>query len=133
MGTEFWHFEVFEKDLNMLNDEVSNFDEFLTCLIAGISQAKNNPYRPGWALDYALEGWQEYKFFSKEIPEVTEKPDMRFVYRYNWDFRNIYILAVGRRNSKETRTTDNQDSIYFTASERLLQTTKYDWIIVSDY
>jgi hypothetical protein len=58
-------------------------------------------------------------FFSVSNPGRGEKPDMGFVYHFNRDYNNIFILAVGLRNSKEMRESNQQHSIYYIAASRL--------------
>ncbi|ASN06364.1 hypothetical protein [Virgibacillus necropolis] len=119
MGNEFWHEEIINFDLTIIAAQIQDFDVFYDSFTDSINKAKQKPFRPGWDLRYDLKEWFEYKFFSMKDPSLKDKPDMRFVYYYDRDYKNIYILAVGWRNAKETRSSDEQQSIFYIASERL--------------
>lgn len=129
-GNELWHKKIFDFDLSLIAEQVMDFDVFYDSFIDSINKAKQEPFRPGWELRYDLSGWLEYKFFSVKIPSPKDKPDMRFVYYYDRDFKNIYILAVGWRNAKETRDSDQQHSIFYFAAERLKSSNRDSWRIM---
>lgn len=132
MSREFWHEEVLNLDLPYVSDQLAYNTEFIDCFVEAIKKAKRNPFRPGWDLKYDLRGWCEYKFFSIHYPSLGIHPDMRLVYAFNRDHQSIYILAVGARNSKETRLKDSDKSIYFIASQSLLKTVAESWIEIKD-
>lgn len=127
MGNEFWHKKVIEVDLTNIAEQIQDFEAFYDTFIDTINKAKQMPLRPGWELRYDLMGWHENKFFSVGTPEPKDKPDMRFVYYYDRDYKNIYILAVGYRNAKETRNLDEQHSIYYIAVKRLKRSNRDCW------
>lgn len=135
MQTEFWHREIIEVDLQRIATKLTReeFLEFYECYLDAIQNAKKQPFRPGWQLIHDLSGWNEYKFFEVNEPVIKVSPQMRLVYHYNRDNRDIYILAVGFRNSKETRASNEENSIYHIATERLKYRTNVDsWIEINN-
>ncbi|SFD42269.1 hypothetical protein SAMN05216238_101271 [Lentibacillus persicus] len=130
IGSEFWHKEVIDFDLPSIAEQTAAFNTLYELFIFAIYKAKQNPNRPGWELRYDLTGWHEYKFFSKELPAIQEKPDMRFVYYYNSFNKNFYLLAVGLRNSEETRVSAKEHSIYYIAANRLKRTNQDCWQMI---
>ncbi|WP_404451827.1 hypothetical protein LG329_16015 [Virgibacillus necropolis] len=127
MGNELWHEEVINFDLTKIAEQIQDFDVFYDSFTDSINKAKQEPFRPGWELRYDLREWLEYKFFSVKESSPKDKPDMRFIYYYDRDYKNIYILAVGWRNAKETRTSDEQHSIFYIAVERLKSSNQGSW------
>lgn len=127
---EFWHQKVIDSDLSVIARKIKDFDTFYDLFLIAIHKAKQNPYRPGWDLKYDLTGWYEYKFFSEELPAHQDKPDMRFVYHYDKNDKNFYLLAVGPRNSKETRDSEEQHSIYYISAKRLKRVEVGCWQIM---
>ncbi|MFD2760034.1 hypothetical protein [Lentibacillus juripiscarius] len=127
---EFWHQEIIVMDLPIIAEHVEDFNAFYDTFLTAIHKAKRNPLRPGWSLRHDLIGWREYKFFSKNNPNPQEKPDMRFVYHYDKAPKYFYVLAVGLRNSKETRYSKEQHSVYYMAAERLKKITPAYWQMI---